>query len=79
MQKINIYSTPSCSYCKLAKDFMSEKGIKFEEFNVATDLARRQEMFDKSGQMGVPVITVGEEVIVGYDRDYLAEKLGVTA
>lgn len=58
---------------------MTENGIKYQEFNVATDLEKRKEMVDKSGQMGVPVIDVDGYVMVGYDREHLANALGVEA
>lgn len=76
-KKVTIYSTPTCHYCHLAKDFFNENGVKFEEFNVVSDLAKRQEMLDKSGQMGVPVIVVGEDVVVGFDQPFLEEILGL--
>lgn len=76
---VTIYSTPTCHFCQLAKDFLKEKGIGHTEHNVATDLEKRQEMIQKSGQMGVPVITIGNELIVGFDKERLASLLGVTA
>ena len=76
---ISIYSTPTCHFCQMAKDFLKEQGIAYTEFDVAHDLERRQEMIQKSGQMGVPVIIVGDEIIVGFDREKLATVLGITA
>ena len=76
-KEVKIYSTPTCHYCNLAKDFLKEKGIKYEEYNVATDLAKRKEMVDKSGQMGVPVIDVGGEITVGFDEETLSNMLGL--
>jgi glutaredoxin-like YruB-family protein len=73
---VTIYSTPTCHFCQIAKDFLKEKGIVYTEFDVAHDLERRQEMIQKSGQMGVPVIFVGEEMIVGFDREKLVSALG---
>ena len=75
MKKITIYSTPTCHFCNLAKDFFKEKGVKYEEFNVATDLAKRKEMVDKSGQMGVPVIDIGGQIVVGFDEEQVASLL----
>ena len=75
LKKVNIYSTPTCVYCGMAKNFFSKNNVKYEEFNVASDLAKRKEMIEKSGQMGVPVITVGDEVIVGFDEERLRELL----
>jgi glutaredoxin 3 len=66
--KIQIYSTPTCPYCVMAKEFFKEKGIEFADYNVAEDQAKAQEMVKKSGQMGVPVIDVDGEIIVGFDK-----------
>ena len=76
---IHIYSTPTCHFCQMAKDFLKEKGITYTEFDVAHDLDKRQEMIEKSGQMGVPVIFVDKEMIIGFDRERLASILGITA
>ena len=78
MKKIEIYSTPTCMYCNMAKDFFKENKLVFTEYNVATDTAKRQEMVEKSGQMGVPVIVVeGGDVIVGFDEPTLKQLLAV--
>ncbi len=74
---VKIYSTPTCHFCQMAKDFLKEKNISYTEFDVAHDLERRQEMIQKSGQMGVPVIMVGDEVIVGFDQEKMAASLAV--
>ena len=63
----------------MTKDFLKEKGIAYTEHNVASDLEKRQEMIQKSGQMGVPVIFVGSEMIIGFDKERLISSLGVTA
>jgi glutaredoxin-like YruB-family protein len=76
-KKVTIYSTPTCHYCNLAKDFFAENNIKYEAFDVQSDLAKRKEMVAKSGQMGVPVIFVGDELIMGFDEDRLRELLNV--
>ena len=76
---VTIYSTPTCHFCHMAKDFLKEKGIAFNDFDVASDLAKRQEMIQKSGQMGVPVIFVGDEMIIGFDQEKLASTLGISA
>lgn len=77
MKKVVIYSTPSCVYCNSAKQFFAQNAVQFENFNVAEDMAKRQEMIDKSGQMGVPVIFVDDEMVVGFDKDRLSELLGI--
>ncbi|MEI8339543.1 MAG: glutaredoxin family protein [bacterium] len=77
MKKIEIYSTPTCYYCVLAKDFMKKKGIAFTEYNVGMDLEKRKEMVEISGQMGVPVVKIDSEVFVGFNEELLKEKLGL--
>ena len=72
-----IYSTPTCPYCEMAKEFFKANNIQFETFDVATDLTKRQEMVEKSGQMGVPVILIDSEIIVGFDKTKLSKVLGV--
>ena len=76
---VTIYSTPTCHFCHAAKDFFTENKIEFVDYNVASDLTKRQEMIQKSGQMGVPVIDVGGELVVGFDEDRLRELLHVGA
>jgi len=77
MKKVTIYTTPTCTYCKMSKEFFQANNIPYEEHNVATDLERRKEMIDKSGQMGVPVITVDNELVIGFDKERLQSLLGV--
>ncbi|MFH0927841.1 MAG: glutaredoxin domain-containing protein [bacterium] len=73
--KIKIYSTPTCPYCKAAKRYFAEKGLKFEDFDVSTDLVKAKEMIKLSGQMGVPVIAIGKTIIVGFEPRKLDEIL----
>ena len=75
--KVTIYSTATCVYCKMAKDFFNEHHIKYEEFDVGNDLEKRREMVEKSDQMGVPVIQVGEEIIVGFNKPLLVDLLKI--
>jgi glutaredoxin-like YruB-family protein len=77
MKNITIYSTPTCTYCNHAKDFLKKGGISYTEHNVASDLGKRKEMIEKSGQMGVPVIDVDGQVMVGFDKDTLASLVGL--
>ena len=74
---VTIYSTPTCVYCNMAKTFFKANDVNYTEFNVATDLAKRKEMIDKTGQMGVPVIDANGEVIVGFDKPKLRSVLGI--
>ena len=75
MPNVTIYSTPSCHFCHAAKEMFQANNVAFTDYNVATDLPHRQEMIQKSGQMGVPVILVGEELVVGFDEERLRELL----
>ena len=77
MKTVTIYSTPTCHFCHMTKDFLKEKGVEFTDYDVAHDMAKRQEMIQKSGQMGVPVITVDKDLIVGFDEERLKELLAV--
>ena len=72
-----IYSSPSCVHCNHAKEFFKENGIEFTDHDVTEEPEKRQEMVEKSGQMGVPVIFVGEEMVVGFDKDRLSELLNI--
>jgi len=74
-KKVVIYSTPTCPYCKRAKDYLSRKGIPFVDRNVAVDRDAAKEMIQKSGQMGVPVITIDNEIIVGFNQTLLDKLL----
>jgi len=78
-KNVTIYSTPTCHFCQMTKEFLKEKGIAYTEHNVASDLEKRQEMIQKSGQMGVPVILVGDEMIIGFDQGRLMSSFGIAA
>ena len=77
MKNVAIYSTPTCSYCRAAKEFFDENKITYTEYNVASDAQKRSEMIEKSGQMGVPVIAIGDELVIGFDQDKLSKLLGL--
>jgi glutaredoxin 3 len=77
-KNVTIYSTPTCHFCQMTKDFLKEKNIPYTDYDVARDLEKRQEMVQKSGQMGVPVIFVGDEMIIGFDKEKLESSLGLT-
>ena len=74
---VTIYSTPTCHFCHAAKDFFDANKVKYTDYNVASDLQKRKEMVEKSGQLGVPVITIGSETVVGFDEEKLKELLAV--
>ena len=73
--EVTIYSTPTCHFCQTAKEFFKENSVEYTEHDVAADDGKRQEMIDMTGQMGVPVIKVGDDVIIGFDEEKLKELL----
>lgn len=80
MRKVEIYSTESCHFCHMAKEFLAANNIAFTDYNVGIDTVKRTEMIDKSGQMGVPVIVVDDkEVVIGFDKSTLTKLLGIAA
>jgi glutaredoxin-like YruB-family protein len=74
-KKVVIYSTPTCPYCKRAKDYLSQKGIPYTDINVAQDREKTKEMVQKSGQMSVPVIIIDDEIVVGFNQALLDKLL----
>jgi len=77
MKPVTMYTTPTCVYCRMAKDFFKKHNITFSELDVAEDEVARDEMVRKSGQLGVPVIDIGGEIIVGFDQRAVAKALGL--
>ena len=77
MAIVKVYSTPWCMYCKMAKEYFKEKKVEFTEFDVSSDEKARKEMLDASKQSGVPVIMIGDELIVGFDKDRINQLLGL--
>ena len=75
--QVTIYSTPTCHFCHAAKEFFTANSVAFTDYNVGSDLEKRKEMIEKSCQMGVPVITVGKDLIVGFDEPKLRELLAI--
>lgn len=72
-----IYSTPTCHFCGMAKEFFNANSIQYTEHDVAKDIEQRKAMIEKSGQMGVPVITVGDNLVVGFDEEELRSLLAL--
>lgn len=77
MKNITIYSTPSCHFCHMAKEFFTANNVVFTDIDVASDATKRQEMMEKSGQLGVPVIVIDEDIIVGFNKPKIVELLGL--
>ena len=76
MANVTIYTTPTCVYCKMTKEFFNEHKIQYTEKNVVQDAEAREQMIQKSGQMGVPVIDIDGQLVVGFDKERLLELLG---
>ncbi len=77
MPAIKVYSTPACSYCYTLKAFLDEHGFQYEDINVSEDQRAREEMVQRSGQAGVPVIDIDGEIIIGFDRERICELLNI--
>ena len=73
--KVIVYSTPTCHYCHSAKDFFKENNVPFEDIDVSKDQKAAEDMIEKSGQMGVPVIEIGGQIIVGFNKDAVKKAL----
>ena len=77
MKNVTIFSTPTCHFCRMAKDFFKANNVAYTEYDVAGNLEKRKEMIEKSGQMGVPVIIIDNELIVGFDKPQISKMLGL--
>lgn len=75
--KVTVYSTPTCPWCKRAKQFFDENNVEYVDFDVSADHEKAEEMIKKSGQMGVPVIEIGDQIIVGFDEKTIKELLNL--
>ncbi|MBN1871013.1 MAG: glutathione S-transferase N-terminal domain-containing protein [Candidatus Omnitrophica bacterium] len=75
-KNVKVYSTPTCPYCIMVKQFLKNKNVDFEDIDVSADQDKAQEMVDKSGQMGVPVLDIDGEIIIGFDQDAINSALG---
>jgi glutaredoxin 3 len=87
LKELIIYSTPACGYCNILKGWLTENKVPYQDYNVATDVAKRQEMIEKSGFLGVPVSRLvfekdgktTEEIVVGFDKGRMSQLLGINA
>lgn len=77
MKNVIIYSTPTCMYCKMAKEFLAEHNVPFTDYDLTQDVAKREEVIKKTGQMAVPVIEIEGEMIIGFDQERIAKILGI--
>ena len=76
-KKVIVYSTPSCPYCIRVKQFLTDNDVYFEDVNLSADPSKADEIMRKSGQMGVPVLDIGGEIIIGFDKEKIAQALGL--
>lgn len=76
--KVVIYTTPECVYCKMTKEFFKEHNVAYGEKDVSSDEKARDSMVQKSGQLGVPVIDIDGKIIIGFDKEKISELLGIT-
>ena len=76
-KKVEIFSTLTCHFCHMAKEWLTEKGIPYSDYNVGQDMEKRKEMVEMTGQLGVPVIRIGEDIMVGFNQAQIAKILGV--
>lgn len=74
-KKVTVYSTPTCPYCKMAKDYLTKKGISFTDYDVIKDEEAAKEMIEKLGQRSVPVITIDDDIVVGFNQELLDKLL----
>ncbi|UCD07458.1 MAG: glutaredoxin family protein [Candidatus Aenigmatarchaeota archaeon] len=77
VNEVKVYSTPTCPFCAMAKKFLKEHKIKFEDVNVATDREAAREMIEKSGQMGVPVIDINGKIVIGFEKEKIKKLLNI--
>lgn len=75
VHQIKIYTTPNCGYCYVAKEYFKKQGLAYEEYDVFRDVSRRQEMIQTSGQLGVPVINIDGQVVIGFNKAKINELL----
>jgi len=76
-KNVRIYTTPTCPYCIKAKQFLKDHNIQFENIDVGSNQEKAQEMINKSGQMGVPVIEIEDQIITGFDKPKIEAALGL--
>ncbi len=76
-KKVEIFSTPTCHFCHMAKEWLSSKNVSFVDYNVGEDIEKRKEMVEMTGQLGVPVIRIGDEVMIGFNQSQMAKILEI--
>jgi glutaredoxin 3 len=74
-KNVVVYSTPGCPYCKMVKEYLSQKGLTFTEHDLSKDISKAREMVEKTGQMGVPVVIIGENIVIGFNKGKIDQLL----
>jgi len=74
---VKVYSTPTCPFCRQAKEFLSQNNISFEDIDVSTDRSAAKDFIAKTGQTGVPVIEIGKDLIFGFDKERISTALSI--
>ena len=77
MAKVKLFTTPACVYCVTLKEFLKEKNVQFQEIDVSQDEKLKDEIIEKSGQMGVPVLEIDGQIITGFDRKKICQLLNI--
>ena len=77
MKTVTVYTTPTCHYCHNVKDFLKTNNINYSEYDVSDNLEKRKEMIAKSGQMGVPVVVIDNDIVVGFNEDNIRHLLNI--
>jgi glutaredoxin 3 len=75
--RVILFTTPSCTYCRMAKKYLRERDIRFKDVDVSRDQAAARDMVRRSGQQGVPVLDIGGKIVVGFDRPKIEQYLGL--
>lgn len=75
MKKIKIFSTPTCPYCHMAKDYLKEKKVPFEDIDVSQDQQQARQMVERSGQMGVPQLWIEDQIVIGFNKPVIDQLL----
>jgi len=77
MKKVKIYTAPGCPFCVLAKEYLKEKGVEFEEIDVSKNERGIKEVIEKTGQLGVPVLEIDSEIVIGFDKEKIDQILNL--
>lgn len=77
MKKVKVFSTPTCPYCYMAKSYLKENQVEFEDIDVSTDRDKAMQMIQKSGEMGVPQLWIDDQVVVGFNKPVIDKLLGI--